>query len=97
MKRKIIIIYLGLLVGLLGANNTYAQCEIIVDTANITQVTCPGGSDGFANLTQTPYINYSWDNLTNGQRSEEHTSELQSRRKLVCRLLLEKKKKKNIL
>src|SRR5690349_23900476 len=29
-------------------------------------------------------------------RSEEHTSELQSRRDLVCRLLLEKKKKKNI-
>src|SRR5438874_9693738 len=27
-----------------------------------------------------------------GQRSEEHTSELQSRRDLVCRLLLEKKK-----
>src|SRR5690349_23112026 len=29
-------------------------------------------------------------------RSEEHTSELQSRRDLVCRLLLEKKKKKHI-
>src|SRR5438105_6700247 len=29
-------------------------------------------------------------------RSEEHTSELQSRVDLVCRLLLEKKKKKNI-
>src|SRR5690349_22591404 len=29
-----------------------------------------------------------------GTRSEEHTSELQSRRDLVCRLLLEKKKKK---
>src|SRR5438874_9668645 len=29
-----------------------------------------------------------------GNRSEEHTSELQSRRDLVCRLLLEKKKKK---
>ena len=28
-------------------------------------------------------------------RSEEHTSELQSRRNLVCRLLLEKKKKNN--
>src|SRR5690349_22729504 len=28
-----------------------------------------------------------------GVRSEEHTSELQSRRDLVCRLLLEKKKK----
>src|SRR5437899_9719107 len=29
-------------------------------------------------------------------RSEEHTSELQSLRHLVCRLLLEKKKKKQI-
>src|SRR5438874_3308063 len=29
-------------------------------------------------------------------RSEEHTSELQSRRDLVCRLLLEKKKKNKI-
>src|ERR1039458_6571103 len=29
------------------------------------------------------------------QRSEEHTSELQSLRHLVCRLLLEKKKKKH--
>src|SRR3989440_6876006 len=29
-------------------------------------------------------------------RSEEHTSELQSRSDLVCRLLLEKKKKKRI-
>src|SRR5688572_30925924 len=30
-------------------------------------------------------------------RSEEHTSELQSQSNLVCRLLLEKKKKKKIL
>src|SRR3989475_5993826 len=29
------------------------------------------------------------------QRSEEHTSELQSQSNLVCRLLLEKKKKKS--
>src|SRR6266496_1036919 len=32
-----------------------------------------------------------------GYRSEEHTSELQSRRDLVCRLLLEKKKKKTLV
>src|SRR5438874_7206584 len=32
--------------------------------------------------------------LLRALRSEEHTSELQSRRDLVCRLLLEKKKKK---
>src|SRR5690606_13002603 len=31
------------------------------------------------------------------ERSEEHTSELQSRENLVCRLLLEKKKKKQLL
>src|SRR3712207_8443848 len=30
-------------------------------------------------------------------RSEEHTSELQSRQYLVCRLLLEKKKNNNII
>src|SRR2546422_5755400 len=36
------------------------------------------------------------EKLGNGKRSEEHTSELQSRLHLVCRLLLEKKKKKRI-
>src|SRR3989304_5512172 len=35
-----------------------------------------------------PILSNKWD------RSEEHTSELQSRLHLVCRLLLEKKKKK---
>src|SRR2546428_9214897 len=33
-----------------------------------------------------------WCRMINGVRSEEHTSELQSRSDLVCRLLLEKKK-----
>src|SRR5438105_10504418 len=33
-------------------------------------------------------------NIACGARSEEHTSELQSRVDLVCRLLLEKKKKR---
>src|SRR3712207_7359354 len=34
-----------------------------------------------------------WGTATHrGERSEEHTSELQSRQYLVCRLLLEKKK-----
>src|SRR3712207_8411679 len=35
------------------------------------------------------------NNLQNFPRSEEHTSELQSRQYLVCRLLLEKKKNNN--
>src|SRR2546422_1821144 len=34
--------------------------------------------------------------LNRAGRSEEHTSELQSRLHLVCRLLLEKKKKKKL-
>src|SRR5215204_7041584 len=34
--------------------------------------------------------------LTRRTRSEEHTSELQSHSDLVCRLLLEKKKKKDL-
>src|SRR5204862_6439517 len=34
-----------------------------------------------------------WTKFVSMPRSEEHTSELQSRRDLVCRLLLEKKKK----
>src|SRR5206468_5789747 len=37
---------------------------------------------------------YSTPPSTRSRRSEEHTSELQSRSDLVCRLLLEKKKKK---
>src|SRR5690554_7169239 len=35
--------------------------------------------------------------LESGLRSEEHTSELQSRPHLVCRLLLEKKKKNSYI
>src|SRR3712207_7850518 len=35
--------------------------------------------------------------LAHVERSEEHTSELQSRQYLVCRLLLEKKKTLNLL
>src|SRR3712207_7291775 len=36
-----------------------------------------------------------WRHSERSGRSEEHTSELQSRQYLVCRLLLEKKKKTN--
>src|SRR3712207_8867702 len=42
-----------------------------------------GSSPGFATCTEEPF---------SPARSEEHTSELQSRQYLVCRLLLEKKK-----
>src|SRR2546430_4024384 len=35
---------------------------------------------------------YAWKTILGSERSEEHTSELQSQSNLVCRLLLEKKK-----
>src|SRR3712207_7284369 len=45
----------------------------------------------YARSGQTPVRTYMPWRLTD-KRSEEHTSELQSRQYLVCRLLLEKKK-----
>src|SRR5436190_14002546 len=45
----------------------------------------------------TPSADAAWgrSRIERRSRSEEHTSELQSHSDLVCRLLLEKKKKKN--
>src|SRR5204863_10181635 len=58
-----------------------AASQLIVDAAGFV----PLGADD-AESPEAPYLL--------GFRSEEHTSELQSRRDLVCRLLLEKKKTK---
>src|SRR5690349_22572353 len=52
------------------------------------QVQVPRGGAGRARAPRPDHA------LRARSRSEEHTSELQSRRDLVCRLLLEKKKKK---
>src|SRR2546429_968849 len=53
-----------------------------------------------ARAVQPRMKNVSWPKgalaKTRMQRSEEHTSELQSRLHLVCRLLLEKKKKSTL-
>src|SRR3712207_8653048 len=53
---------------------------------------------GHSNFFRCPYHNWVYRNdgalvgVAMASRSEEHTSELQSRQYLVCRLLLEKKK-----
>src|SRR3712207_7128986 len=54
------------------------------------RTTCSGGPATTATLCRVTYT----CTASTGIRSEEHTSELQSRQYLVCRLLLEKKKKK---
>src|SRR3712207_8446238 len=64
---------------------------------------CPRGVDAEALVEYLTFQNLFTDRtLFRGvrllpARSEEHTSELQSRQYLVCRLLLEKKKKQNII
>src|SRR5258708_25769188 len=50
-----------------------------------------GSTWGTAQEQRPPSVNYFTDEVKT--RSEEHTSELQSPDHLVCRLLLEKKKK----
>src|SRR5690349_24184942 len=51
-------------------------------------------SEAFKRAGAARLVPASGDPAKIAHRSEEHTSELQSRRDLVCRLLLEKKKKK---
>src|SRR5690606_39356400 len=51
---------------------------------------CRGGPRGRSRTPSCPVRR----RRRRSSRSEEHTSELQSRENLVCRLLLEKKKKK---
>src|SRR5262245_63993318 len=54
---------------------------VLASVGEVPRQTVAGSPDSFPDLI-------AW------RRSEEHTSELQSLRHLVCRLLLEKKKKK---
>src|SRR5205809_2406775 len=57
---------------------------------------CPGYCSSDSILRATSFDNQIACSSPIFSRSEEHTSELQSRLHLVCRLLLEKKKKKKI-
>src|SRR5690606_42111506 len=69
---------------------TYMLVKQSVDQFLLTQSCVYAGI--YVNLTnkRMSIVGLLFDQL--GARSEEHTSELQSRENLVCRLLLEKKK-----
>src|SRR5438034_7879166 len=49
-----------------------------------------------ARFLPSPRVGLAWSPFGQKRRSEEHTSELQSHSDLVCRLLLEKKKKTTV-
>src|SRR5215203_7499728 len=65
--------------------NDTATTEIYTLSLHDALPICPQSDD--------PAYWDTWTRQRNVDRSEEHTSELQSRQYLVCRLLLEKKKK----
>src|SRR3712207_8187425 len=68
------------------------------DRAASTEIVRRAAENGYEALVltvDTPVGGLRLRDVRNG-RSEEHTSELQSRQYLVCRLLLEKKKNNNI-
>src|SRR5207249_7017475 len=64
-----------------GRNSDHIEAELSAKLFEKIQIAAPASSE-------RPFMSDA-----NFARSEEHTSELQSRFDLVCRLLLEKKKK----
>src|SRR3712207_6990429 len=66
------------------------QCELQLRGRHVACTPTAGCEDESPHLVDAPPHAVQ---LVEGLRSEEHTSELQSRQYLVCRLLLEKKKK----
>src|SRR5205814_6000647 len=60
--------------------------------SNLSFAAWPANTSNHATFFLPPYA---FSIAASKTRSEEHTSELQSLRHLVCRLLLEKKKKKH--
>src|SRR5258705_4278967 len=67
----------------------FRSIEISIGTStSIAPMTCP-----FQMLAISTRSGAVWPTFGTDMRSEEHTSELQSLRHLVCRLLLEKKKR----
>src|SRR5947209_12522523 len=81
MMRCCMVPTLGILALLLGPSRASAQAPTKITYPQIEEKDCPIQLiEPVARDGDVP------------QRSEEHTSELQSRQYLVCRLLLEKKK-----
>src|SRR5438874_9522685 len=75
-----------LLIGVFATTPTLSFAALVLGTTGALSAAAPFWQLPTALLAGTAAA---------GGRSEEHTSELQSRRDLVCRLLLEKKKKQS--
>src|SRR5438093_5590094 len=69
-----------------------SQWDIVEFTKSAKHIS-PKWPAGYWPVSDAPPDRAAWDKSVAQARSEEHTSELQSLTNLVCRLLLEKKKK----
>src|SRR3989454_11313367 len=91
-------LWAGLMCGALGACTSSGEPPLRLGTTyTVEQSGALALLDSLARPTPTTVVGPSGQILAaaaRGDRSEEHTSELQSPCNLVCRLLLEKKKKK---
>src|SRR2546422_7718772 len=74
-----------------GAADVGVGAGVVGDERGVVTTPCPADFPGRGARTHDAAVAQQHDRQT-GDRSEEHTSELQSRLHLVCRLLLEKKK-----
>src|SRR5690554_7274121 len=78
-------------------NTNHTGGDLYFNLGNLSEDILPDSRKSFENGLPREFSNTQNTDVTNWariSRSEEHTSELQSRPHLVCRLLLEKKKKK---
>src|SRR5690606_42067334 len=71
----------------------WARIQVMSLDSTWVTTNCRSSSDRWARPTTAARGRPSGVRSRASRRSEEHTSELQSRENLVCRLLLEKKKK----
>src|SRR5256884_4435567 len=75
--------------------HTHPLGQTLIVTAGCGRVQCEGGLVERIRPGDVVWFSPGEKHWHGATRSEEHTSELQSRLHLVCRLLLEKKKKKH--
>src|SRR3712207_8168709 len=68
----------------------FANCHISLDSIHMSNLCIVHQLLYILNILQSNFSDES-DSYASSLRSEEHTSELQSRQYIVCRLLLEKK------
>src|SRR5690606_41829782 len=71
-------------------DDIYDSIDDGLDNSKILIIQKAAEDSTIMNRTNFMESNYAIHEITAAQRSEEHTSELQSRENLVCRLLLEK-------